>query len=89
LPGKKVLEIRPAAMHKGKAVNYLQQLYPYSLAVYFGDDTTDEDAFRALKKGLSILVGSQPYDSAANFKLNSPLEVLEFLILLEKQKNVV
>ncbi|KFI35506.1 hypothetical protein HY02_02475, partial [Peptococcaceae bacterium SCADC1_2_3] len=50
LPGKKVLEIRPAAMHKGKAVNYLQQLYPYSLAVYFGDDTTDEDAFRALKK---------------------------------------
>jgi trehalose 6-phosphate phosphatase len=84
LPGKKVLEIRPLAMHKGKAVNYLQQLYPYSLAVYFGDNTTDEDAFRALKKGLSILVSAQSYNSAANFKLNSPLEVLEFLTLLEK-----
>ena len=84
LPGKKVLEIRPLAMHKGKAVNYLQQLYPYSLAVYFGDNTTDEDAFRALKKGLSILVSAQSYNSAANVKLNSPLEVLEFLTLLEK-----
>ncbi|HAG08339.1 MAG TPA: trehalose-phosphatase [Desulfotomaculum sp.] len=85
LPGKKVLEIRPLDIHKGKAVNYLQQLYPHSLAVYYGDDTTDEDAFRALKEGLSILVSPRTRVSAAKFKLNSSLEVLEVLtLLLEK-----
>jgi trehalose 6-phosphate phosphatase len=87
LLGKKVLEIRPSAIHKGKAVSYLQQLYPHSLAVYFGDDTTDEDAFRALKEGLSILVSPRNRVSAAKFKLNSPLEVLKFLtFLLEKKE---
>jgi trehalose-phosphatase len=60
--GKKVFEMRPNAdWDKGRAVLWLvKKLDPRQTAVpiYIGDDTTDEDAFRALKKkGLTARVG--------------------------------
>jgi trehalose 6-phosphate phosphatase len=67
--GKKVFEIRPNAdWDKGRAVLWLaKKLDPRQKAVpvYIGDDTTDEDAFRALKKrGITIRVGRSKKTSA-------------------------
>ncbi|OGC04773.1 trehalose-phosphatase [candidate division WOR-1 bacterium RIFOXYA12_FULL_43_27] len=59
--GKKVFEIRPPIKwDKGKAVKrIIGKLKPGDYwPVYIGDDRTDEDAFRALKrKGLTVHVG--------------------------------
>lgn len=52
--GKKVLEVRPVVdWHKGRAVTFLlEHLHPRPAApvLYIGDDTTDEDAFAALRE---------------------------------------
>ncbi|MGB9802389.1 trehalose-phosphatase [Desulfofundulus sp.] len=82
LPGKKVLEIRPRGVSKGKAVQYLCRKHPGALPLYIGDDRTDEDGFLALKRGLGILVSPQPRPSAATFRLTSPREVYKFLFFL-------
>lgn len=51
--GKKVVEIRPDVdWHKGRALEFLrgvlEQRFGPAPAVFIGDDTTDEDAFRVL-----------------------------------------
>ncbi len=77
--GKKVWEFRPAGTNKGEAVLFLLSRHPGYYPVYFGDDLTDEDAFRALAgRGCGVLVGP-PRRTAARFRLGSPEEVLGFL----------
>lgn len=50
------------------------------LPVYFGDDTTDEDAFRAIAPaGLSALVAREPRPTAARFRVDDPAAVREIL----------
>jgi trehalose 6-phosphate phosphatase len=81
--GKQVIEVRPNVdWHKGKAVLFLlDQMRPPSGApvLYFGDDRTDEDAFRALHDaaaGEGILIAEQsPAESAAASCLHDPAEV--------------
>lgn len=88
-PGKKVYEIRPPVQwDKGKIVLWLLARQQFALdankvlPVYLGDDVTDEDAFKALKrKGLTIFVG-EPKDSAADYYLKNTEEVNRFLRLL-------
>jgi trehalose 6-phosphate phosphatase len=81
--GKMVLEIRPNVdFHKGKAVEEILKPFPSLglLPLYFGDDQTDEDAFRALKgRGISVFVGPEKLPSRADFFLKTPGEVQEFL----------
>lgn len=91
--GKKVLEVRPPVdWDKGKAVGWIlkrqqhecgvQNVFP----VYFGDDETDEDAFIAFQgSGVSVCVGSKT-DSRAQYFVNSPQDVMRFLVLLEKER---
>jgi len=85
--GKKVLELRPPVeWDKGKAALWLlrkQEILKGKgnvLPVYIGDDTTDEDAFEALKnKGITALVGAPRKFSAARYYLAGPQEVTELL----------
>jgi trehalose 6-phosphate phosphatase len=86
--GKKVMEVRPPIdWHKGKAVEAIireiKALLKLEsvLALYLGDDTTDEDAFRVIHRpeGWSIFVGEENPSSNADYFLNSTTEVGEFL----------
>jgi trehalose-phosphatase len=83
--GKKVLEIQPPIQwNKGKAVLWLLKhrlfmRYKFVVPVYLGDDKTDEDAFKILKKkGLTVFIG-KPKKSYANFFLKNTQETCDFL----------
>jgi trehalose 6-phosphate phosphatase len=85
IDGKKVYELLPAIdWNKGKAVIWLLETLGFESEnvrpVYIGDDSTDEDAFRALKqRGIGILVGEQSQPTAARYSLKNPAEVERFL----------
>lgn len=70
--GKKVFEVRPnIKWDKGRAVLwFLKKLGQgkETFPVYIGDDTTDEDAFKALRqKGITIRVGKQKGSAAKHW----------------------
>ncbi|WJX36479.1 trehalose-phosphatase [Trifolium repens] len=98
--GRKVLEVRPVIdWDKGKAVTFLLESLGLNddddvLAIYIGDDRTDEDAFKALSevnKGFGILVSSAPKESSAVYSLSDPSEVMEFLksLVVWKSSSIV
>lgn len=82
--GKKVWELLPSAiLGKGPAVEaLLDGSAKTTLAVFVGDDTTDEAAFEALPKGLTIHVGKNRRTKAC-YRLRNPQEVRQFLERLE------
>lgn len=93
--GRKVLEVRPAiSWDKGKAVEFMLESLGCSqtddvLALYIGDDRTDEDAFKILRErnlGYGILVSPNPKESNASFSLKDPSEVQQFLESLVRWK---
>ena len=81
--GKMVLEVRPAVdWHKGRAVRWLWEKLaagaPNPVAIYLGDDATDEDAFAAVPDGVTVMVG-QSRQTAARYRLDGPQDVARFL----------
>lgn len=92
--GKKVYEIKPAVKwDKGKVILWLMARQEFAAGerkvfpVYIGDDLTDEDAFKALKKkGLTIFVGESG-SSNAGYYLKNTEEVIKFLGLISKIKH--
>lgn len=79
--GHAVLEARlRGGSNKGTAVRHLRrEMPPGTLMMYFGDDLTDRDAFRALKGvGLTVEIGGGS-GSIADFTLPGPAEVLATL----------
>jgi trehalose 6-phosphate phosphatase len=53
---------------------------PGLLPFYFGDDQSDEAAFRFLRgKGVTVFVGPPEVPSAGEFFLDDPAEVAEFM----------
>ena len=84
--GKKILEVKPSLdWHKGKAVRWILEELGLTLSrdytpLYFGDDITDEDAFRTIcDDGIGILVGGHDQPSAADYQLKDVGQVKEFL----------
>ncbi len=58
LDGADVVEVRPRSNHKGVALAWLRSQVPDARILALGDDTTDEDLFRALaERDLGIRVG--------------------------------
>ncbi len=88
---KKYLEIVPIRSHKGEAVKYLLDNFPFtgSKPVYIGDDGKDQEAFEVVHAfgGMTIQV-SDPQQPArlegADFLLKSPEEVRKRLRLWTK-----
>jgi trehalose-phosphatase len=80
---KMVFEAQPRLdFDKGKAVDNLIKAGPAPglLTFYFGDDRTDEDAFSFLRgKGITVFVGPPSGPSGAEFFLETPAEVKEFI----------
>ncbi len=75
------LELRLRDIHKGTAVaRLLEENRDGTLAVYIGDDDTDEDAFEALPgTGIGIRVGPPNARTSARGRLADPTSVREFL----------
>ena len=84
MAGKKIWEIYPVQMgNKGIAAqDLLRQIPGRKLAIYAGDDATDETAFALLKNGVTIRVG-RFRETHAKYFLHDPAEVLAFLKKLE------
>lgn len=83
LEGDAVVEYLPnIAGHKGDATQWISDDVRARTGrppwvAYVGDDITDEDAFRAITSGISVLVGLRP--TAATHKLNGIADVDQFL----------
>ena len=82
--GLKVFEIRPRVnWHKGLAVRWIKEALGRrdALSIYMGDDVSDEDAFAALKEGITISVG-RVSGTCAQYHLDLQESVQEFLVWL-------
>ena len=84
--GKKIFELRPdIEWDKGLALLHLLGVMGLDgddvTALYIGDDETDEDVFRifAEGRGIGIVVGTEHRETTADFALEDPDQVMEFL----------
>ena len=72
LPGKLVLEIKPAGVNKANAVCELMNCAPFTdrKPIFIGDDTTDEPVFGAIGQfgGLGFSVGRVVPDANGHFE---------------------
>ena len=81
LEGNKVVEIKNAGVNKGKATQHWVNKRRWDFVLGIGDDSTDEDIFRALPEwGVSIKVG--PGRTAARYSLTGVSEVRRFFARL-------
>lgn len=86
--GKRIFELQPdVPWDKGRAVRWLLRALNLDLShitpMYFGDDVTDEDAFRAIGEiGIGIRCGSPHEPTSAHYVVESVTQVQQFLNLL-------
>jgi trehalose 6-phosphate synthase/phosphatase len=78
IDGNRVIEVRLIGVDKGATALSIFNHYNPQFTVCLGDDTTDEDMFRALKeKGYTIKIGNG--SSAAQYTMLSQTDVLPLL----------
>ena len=80
--GKAVLEFAVIATDKGEAIDILRDEHEASAVVFFGDDVTDEKAFKRLR-GNDVGVKVGPGETLAAHRIDSPEDVaaaLEYLL---------
>jgi trehalose 6-phosphate synthase/phosphatase len=76
--GTKVYEVHPVGFHKGMAAKQFLERAPWDFVLAAGDDTTDEDLFKAMPtSAFSIKV--RPGPTAARMRLETPADMLELL----------
>ncbi|MDA1184142.1 MAG: trehalose-phosphatase [Acidobacteria bacterium] len=82
LHGKKVVELKPAAADKGRAIKAFMAESPFAgrRPWFFGDDVTDEDAFDTVQSlgGVAVKVG--PGETIAAHRLADPERLREWLL---------
>ncbi len=86
--GKMVIDIKPQIeWNKGYAVQWILKeiLSSGALPIYIGDDVTDEDAFVAIREGITIKVGDA-IETEAQYKLPDVASVGHFLNWLNHAK---
>ncbi|MCA4723943.1 trehalose-phosphatase [Mycolicibacterium fortuitum] len=72
--GKAVLEFAVITTDKGEAIEILRDEHEASAVIYFGDDVTDEKAFRRLGDGdIGVKVG--PGETLAAYRVDEPEDV--------------
>lgn len=77
IEGDRVVEIKNMEVNKGKAAMRWVEESDADFILAIGDDSTDEDTFKALPDAVTIRVGST--SSGAKFNLKGYLEVRDFL----------
>lgn len=83
--GKMVLEMTVVETSKGTALQAMRRRLSADAIVFFGDDVTDEDAFKILTgPDLGIKVG--PGDTAAHERVDDPKDVTRCLAQLAQQR---
>lgn len=91
LHGKMVVDVKPAAIDKGRAVRALMEFEPFRgrRPVFVGDDATDEDGMEAAQSlgGFAIKVGDGR--SRADHRLASVDAVAEWLTRIAAGEGVV
>jgi trehalose-phosphatase len=89
LDASEAVELLPnIAWNKGDAVRWIvddveTHAHQKAWCIFFGDDVTDEEAFRAVRDGLTVVVGQRP--SLARLRLNSPADVAAVLLGVTNQ----
>jgi trehalose 6-phosphate phosphatase len=74
------VELRSKGRDKGTVLASLLRMHPSDLAVYIGDDETDEDAFEVVREiGYGIRVGEPGTTTMAGAWLADPAAVRDFL----------
>jgi trehalose-phosphatase len=86
MPGKMAVEIGPLSSrwNKGRTVKWLMEHEPLSqkrlFPIYIGDDVNDQPAFDEVGTGgITIFVGEYKKNTGAEFVLEDPYAVLQFL----------
>ncbi|KAI9330622.1 glycosyltransferase family 20-domain-containing protein [Obelidium mucronatum] len=93
--GKKNLEVRPLSINKGEIVKGLLTSQPGTdFVLCAGDDKTDEDMFKALKRGdfladediFTLTIGSATKKTKAGWHVVRPEELIDLLGILAGTK---
>ncbi len=82
LLGNKVVEVRPSGADKGAAARKFLETKDFEFIMAFGDDTTDEELFKALpEKSITIKVGlSQSFAKFSVLSFKDVRSMLKYLI---------
>ena len=83
--GKAVLEFAVISTDKGEAIDIIRDRDGATAVVFFGDDVTDEKAFRRMRMSdVGVKVG--PGDTLAGYRVESPEDVATALTYLFEQR---
>jgi trehalose 6-phosphate phosphatase len=83
--GKAVLEFAVISTDKGEAIDIIRDREGATAVVFFGDDVTDEKAFRRMRKSdVGVKVG--PGDTLAEYRVETPEDVATALTYLLEQR---
>jgi trehalose 6-phosphate phosphatase len=84
--GKAVLEFAVISTDKGEAIDIIRDRDGATAVVFFGDDVTDEKAFRRMRMSdVGVKVG--PGDTLAGYRVESPEDVAAALEYLLQQRH--
>ncbi|KAI7892938.1 glycosyltransferase family 20-domain-containing protein [Mucor mucedo] len=93
LVGKKNLEVRPTSVNKGEIMKKLiaSAITPFDFVMCCGDDRTDEDMFKILKKAdiyehqkFSVMVGPEEQKTQAVWHLPTVADVIESMRIMSQ-----